>query len=88
MLTCNCSGRSKPLDLKSPPWPKISDAAKDCVRKMLARDPRKRLTAEEVSLLVEYLLAGSEDVCVHKMFARDLQARLTAEEVSLHIELA
>nr|AFK09219.1 calcium-dependent protein kinase [Dunaliella salina] len=39
---------SKPLDLKSPPWPKITDAAKDCVRKMLARDPRKRLTAEEV----------------------------------------
>lgn len=43
---------SKPLDLKSNPWPKISDAAKDCVRRMLARDPRKRLTAEEVRACV------------------------------------
>lgn len=36
------------MDLKSEPWPKISDAAKEIVRKMLARDPRKRLTAEQV----------------------------------------
>ncbi|KAJ9528579.1 hypothetical protein QJQ45_020442 [Haematococcus lacustris] len=39
---------SQPLDQKSDPWPRISDAAKDCVRRMLARDPKKRLTAEQV----------------------------------------
>ncbi|KAH9674243.1 calcium-dependent protein kinase 2 [Citrus sinensis] len=36
------------LDLSSDPWPKISENAKDLVRKMLVRDPRKRLTAHEV----------------------------------------
>lgn len=39
---------SQPLDLKTDPWPRISAEAKDCVRKMLARDPKKRLTAEQV----------------------------------------
>ncbi|XP_009615637.1 calcium-dependent protein kinase 20-like [Nicotiana tomentosiformis] len=36
------------LDLVSEPWPTISESAKDLVRKMLARDPKKRLTAHEV----------------------------------------
>ncbi|XP_052175724.1 calcium-dependent protein kinase 26-like [Diospyros lotus] len=36
------------LDFSSHPWPKISDSAKDLVRKMLVRDPKKRLTAHEV----------------------------------------
>ena len=36
------------LDLASPPWDSISPAAKDCVRRMLVRDPRKRATASEV----------------------------------------
>ena len=36
------------LDLASPPWDSISAAAKDCVRRMLVRDPRKRATATEV----------------------------------------
>ncbi|XP_006658294.3 calcium-dependent protein kinase 17 [Oryza brachyantha] len=35
------------LDFSSDPWPAISDGAKDLVRKMLNRDPRKRLTAHE-----------------------------------------
>ncbi|XP_054801977.1 LOW QUALITY PROTEIN: calcium-dependent protein kinase 26-like [Prosopis cineraria] len=36
------------LDFKSEPWPSISECAKDLVRKMLNRDPSKRLTAHEV----------------------------------------
>ncbi|CAI0435493.1 unnamed protein product [Linum tenue] len=35
------------LDLQSTPWPKISDSAKDLISKMLARDPRKRITAAQ-----------------------------------------
>jgi calcium-dependent protein kinase len=40
------------LDFESEPWPNISESAKDLVRKMLVRDPKKRLTAHEV--LCEY----------------------------------
>ncbi|CAJ2672928.1 calcium-dependent protein kinase 20-like protein [Trifolium pratense] len=36
------------LDFISEPWPSISESAKDLVRKMLVRDPKKRLTAHEV----------------------------------------
>ncbi|KAJ4849639.1 Mitogen-activated protein kinase cpk1 [Turnera subulata] len=36
------------LDFESEPWPSISESAKDLVRKMLVRDPRRRLTAHEV----------------------------------------
>lgn len=36
------------LDFSSDPWPSISDGAKDLVRRMLVRDPKKRLTAHEV----------------------------------------
>jgi hypothetical protein len=36
------------LDLASPPWDSISPAAKDCVRRMLVRDPRRRATATEI----------------------------------------
>ncbi|KAH6762636.1 calcium dependent protein kinase 1 [Perilla frutescens var. hirtella] len=36
------------LDFSSDPWPSISDDAKDLVRKMLIRDPKRRLTAHEV----------------------------------------
>jgi len=37
-----------PLDLESPPWPHVSAPAKDAVRRLLVRDPRKRATAVEI----------------------------------------
>ena len=36
------------LDFSSEPWPSISESAKDLVKRMLVRDPKKRLTAHEV----------------------------------------
>lgn len=39
---------SAPLDLRSGVWKKISNNAKDLVRNLLSRNPRRRLTAEEV----------------------------------------
>ncbi|GAX77412.1 hypothetical protein CEUSTIGMA_g4858.t1 [Chlamydomonas eustigma] len=39
---------SKPLDFQSDPWPKISEPAKDCVRRMLQRDPKRRATASQI----------------------------------------
>lgn len=36
------------LDFKRDPWPKVSENAKDLVKKMLDPDPKKRLTAQEV----------------------------------------
>nr|GEU84130.1 calcium-dependent protein kinase 1-like [Tanacetum cinerariifolium] len=36
------------LDFSSDPWPSISEGAKDLVRRMLVRDPKRRLTAHEV----------------------------------------
>ncbi|ESW17763.1 hypothetical protein PHAVU_007G266100 [Phaseolus vulgaris] len=36
------------LDFSSDPWPSISASAKDLVRKMLVRDPSKRITAFDV----------------------------------------
>ena len=36
------------IDFKSQPWPSISDSAKDLVRRMLAQDPKKRITSTQV----------------------------------------
>ncbi|KAF4350723.1 hypothetical protein G4B88_000861 [Cannabis sativa] len=36
------------LDFISEPWPSISESAKDLIRRMLVRNPKKRLTAHEV----------------------------------------
>ena len=36
------------IDFKREPWPKVSDNAKDLVKKMLDPDPKRRLTAQEV----------------------------------------
>ncbi|GJT20460.1 calcium-dependent protein kinase 8-like protein [Tanacetum coccineum] len=37
-----------PIDIKKDPWSKVSDNAKDLVQKMLDRDPKRRLTAQQV----------------------------------------
>ncbi|XP_073274126.1 calcium-dependent protein kinase 20-like [Primulina huaijiensis] len=47
------------LDFVSEPWPSISESAKDLVRKMLVRDPKKRLTAHQV-LCHPWLQVNSE----------------------------
>ena len=36
------------IDFKSEPWPRISDAAKDCVKRLLEMDAAKRASAEEI----------------------------------------
>ncbi|XP_057805255.1 calcium-dependent protein kinase 26-like [Salvia miltiorrhiza] len=36
------------IDFTSDPWPQISESAKDLVRKMLLRDPKKRITAHQI----------------------------------------
>lgn len=36
------------LDFSSDPWPSISRSAKDLVKKMLVRNPKKRITAHQV----------------------------------------
>lgn len=36
------------LDFDSDPWPSVSGDAKDLLRKVLVRDPKKRLTAHQV----------------------------------------
>lgn len=41
------------LNFSSDPWPVISESAKDLIRRILVRDPKKRLTAREV--LCKYL---------------------------------
>ncbi|KVH91464.1 hypothetical protein Ccrd_006509 [Cynara cardunculus var. scolymus] len=36
------------IDFKRDPWPKVSENAKDLVKKMLNPDPKRRLTAQQV----------------------------------------
>ncbi|XP_008786134.1 calcium-dependent protein kinase 20-like [Phoenix dactylifera] len=36
------------VDFKREPWPRVSDNAKDLVKRMLVPDPKRRLTAQEV----------------------------------------
>ncbi|KAL5578846.1 hypothetical protein UlMin_011288 [Ulmus minor] len=36
------------IDFESPPWPSISESAKDLIRKMLTQDPKKRISSAQV----------------------------------------
>jgi calcium-dependent protein kinase len=42
------------LDFESDPWPSVSENAKDLLRKVLVRDPKKRLTAHQVLCELPY----------------------------------
>lgn len=35
------------IDFESQPWPSISESAKDLVRKLLTKDPKKRISAAQ-----------------------------------------
>lgn len=48
------------IDFKRDPWPKVSDNAKDLVKRMLDPDPKHRLTAQEV--------LGNISCFFHQMF--------------------
>lgn len=43
------------VDFTTDPWPSISPAAKDLVRKMLNSDPKQRLTAKQVLCKCDYI---------------------------------
>lgn len=43
------------VDFKRDPWPKVSDNAKDLVKKMLNPDPKLRLTAQAVLGIVQFI---------------------------------
>ncbi|XAR64221.1 Non-specific serine/threonine protein kinase [Bertholletia excelsa] len=47
------------VDFKSKPWPSISTGAKDLIKKMLTRDPKKRITAAQ-ALEDPWLKEGGE----------------------------
>lgn len=56
------------LDFVSEPWPSISEGAKDLVRRMLIRDPKKRLTAHEVLCKYACLLLSDYSLSSYRWF--------------------
>lgn len=60
------------IDFTSDPWPSISPAAKDLVRKMLHSDPKQRLTAYQVLSKYIYQLIFFKN-CLNSFTFHDLQ---------------
>lgn len=61
------------IDFESHPWPRISDEAKDCVKKMLTRDVNSRATAAQILQVrsAPIMLRGDDDrfVCLSQLHA-------------------
>lgn len=64
-------------DLDSGAWTDVSDEAKDLVRKLLCKDPVKRLTAKQ-ALLHPWILNGRREDA--KKRERDVEGRIRATE--------
>ncbi|CAI0450110.1 unnamed protein product [Linum tenue] len=70
------------IDFKRDPWPKVSDNAKDLVKKMLNPDPKQRLTAQQVlgKINIDELRVG-----LHKLGQQitdpDLQILMEAADI-------
>lgn len=60
------------IDFDSEPWPAISESAKDLIRKMLDRNPKRRLTAHQV--LCKFLLLHKGEKI--RIFQKRLQLHL------------
>ncbi|KAF7148913.1 hypothetical protein RHSIM_Rhsim03G0018700 [Rhododendron simsii] len=60
------------VDFKQDPWPKVSDNAKDLVKKMLDRDPWRRLTAQQV--LASYKEISPNNLPNEQVIAEHLSA--------------
>lgn len=55
------------IDFKSEPWPLISESAKDLIRKMLTKDPKKRITAAQVlGIKSPFFLIGNQKLNLRK----------------------
>ncbi|KAK4780095.1 hypothetical protein SAY87_016201 [Trapa incisa] len=62
------------VDFYRDPWPRVSEAAKDLVKKMLNPDPRKRLTAPEV---LEHPWLQNANEAPNVSLGETVKARLT-----------
>lgn len=54
--------RTGTYDLKSEPWPSISDCAKDLIKKLICVDPKERLSANE-ALMHEWIITTRVKSC-------------------------
>ncbi|XP_062086459.1 MMS19 nucleotide excision repair protein homolog [Humulus lupulus] len=63
-LFCSIELADGDLDFSTDPWPSISKGAKDLVRKMLIRDPKRWTSAHDV--LCEFLSLTYERSCIQK----------------------
>ncbi|KAI8562201.1 hypothetical protein RHMOL_Rhmol03G0016100 [Rhododendron molle] len=63
------------VDFKRDPWPKVSDNAKDLVKKMLDPDPKRRLTAQQVlARLKQFAVMNKLKKSALKVIAEHLSA--------------
>lgn len=77
------------VDFESAPWPHISKAAKDLVKKMLKQDPKQRLSANQVLStylpFFPYSLLRFFASSILRFFVREAPKRNVAPLVTLSV---